>query len=88
VGYGFNERRVRIEKNNLIGYEVRSKISDEIVINFITLEIGDAKVTSNINNKGISNNRLYYQEGCKEESKQRKHHQDTKQIKSTFTITI
>jgi len=62
--------------------------SDEIVINFITLEIGDAKVTSNINNKGISNNRLYYQEGCKEESKQRKHHQDTKQIKSTFTITI
>ena len=33
VGYGFNERRVRIEKNNLISYEVRNKISDEIVIN-------------------------------------------------------
>jgi len=33
VGYGFDGRRVRIEKNNLIGYDVRSKIIDEIVIN-------------------------------------------------------
>ena len=32
VGYGFDGSRVRIEKNNLVGYDVRNKISDEIVV--------------------------------------------------------
>ena len=49
VGYGFNERRVRIEKNNLIGYEVRSKISDEIVINSLKENDIDVLLESLVN---------------------------------------
>jgi acetylornithine/succinyldiaminopimelate/putrescine aminotransferase len=49
VGYGFDGRRVRIEKNNLIGYEVRSKISDEIVINSLKENDIDVLLDSLVN---------------------------------------
>ena len=49
VGYGFDGRRVRIEKNNLVGYEVRSKISDEIVINSLKENDIDVLLDSLVN---------------------------------------
>jgi hypothetical protein len=49
VGYGFDGSRVRIEKNNLVGYEVRSKISDEIVINSLKENDIDVLLESLVN---------------------------------------
>lgn len=58
------------------------KYSDEIVINFKTLELSEARVCSN--SKAPLNSKLYYQEGKPKET----HNQDVSRVTSTFTITM
>jgi lipid A disaccharide synthetase len=49
VGYEVGGGRVRIDKNNLVGYEVRSKIIDEIVINSLKENDIDSLLDSLVN---------------------------------------
>jgi hypothetical protein len=49
IGYEVGGGRVRIDKNNLVGYDVRSKISDEIVINSLKENDIDSLLDSLVN---------------------------------------
>ena len=49
VGYEVGGGRVRIDKNNLVGYEVRNKISDEIVVSNLKENDIDGLIESLVN---------------------------------------